>query len=50
MKTSELIEHLSKLPQDTEVHLYVDGDLRDIEVPPFFDAENFDGVNLIVAE
>lgn len=51
MTTKELIEHLSKLPQDEEVFLYVDGDIRDIERAPEFDSESFDVVgNFIIAE
>ncbi len=51
MKTSELIEHLSKLPQDAEVFFYVDGDIRTTELAPEFDEDNFEVAgNLIIVE
>ena len=51
MTTKELIEHLSKLPQDEEVFLYVDGNILEIACAPVFSSEDFDVVgNCIIAE
>jgi len=51
MKTSELIEHLSKLPQDAEVLLYVDGEIRTTELAPEFDEDNYEAAgNFIIVE
>lgn len=53
MTTRELIEHLSKLPQDADVFIYIYGDVREVspELAPYYDTENFNVEgNFIVAE